>query len=378
MRVLLAPDKFKGSLTAAEVARHLGEGLLAIRPDLELISVPIADGGDGTVDAAVAAGYQRCPVTVSGPTGKPVDTAFALLGTRAVVELADACGLVRLPGGVLSPMTASSAGLGEALLAAVRAGATTVVMGVGGSASTDGGAGMLAALGAQLLDDAGRPIGPGGGPLAQVRRVDLSGIDPALARVRILLATDVDNPLLGRDGAAAVYGPQKGASAAQVVALDAALAAWAGVVQQQVPGRWAGTAGAGAAGGVGFAALAVLGAERFPGIELVLALSDFDVRLTEAELVITGEGSLDAQTLQGKGPAGVAAAAAALGLPVVAVAGRVTLDRKQLAAAGFAATYALLDLESDPAVCMAQAGWLLERLGRTVAAELPDLLARPG
>ena len=377
MRVLLAPDKFKGSLTAAEVARHLGEGLLAIRPDLELISVPIADGGDGTVDAAVAAGYQRCPITVSGPTGKPVDTAFALLGTRAVVELADACGLVRLPGGVLSPMTASSAGLGEALLAAVRAGATTVVMGIGGSASTDGGAGMLAALGAQLLDDAGRPIGPGGGPLAQVRRVDLSGIDPALARARILLATDVDNPLLGPDGAAAVYGPQKGASAAQVVALDAALTDWAELVQQQVAGRWAGTAGAGAAGGVGFAALAVLGAERFPGIELVLALSDFDVRLTEAELVITGEGSLDAQTLQGKGPAGVAAAAAALGLPVVAVAGRVTLNRKQLAAAGFAATYALLDLESDPAVCMAQAGSLLERLGRTVAAELPDLLARP-
>ena len=370
MRVLLAPDKFKGSLTAAEVAHHLGAGLVAVRPDLELTSVPIADGGDGTVDAAVMAGYRRCPVTVSGPTGAPVHTDFALLGTRAVVELADACGLVRLPGGVPAPMTASSAGLGQALLAAVRAGATTVVLGIGGSASTDGGAGLLSALGAEIFDAAGRPVGPGGGPLAAVDRIDLSGLDPALASVQILLATDVDNPLLGPTGAAAVYGPQKGATPEQVVALDAALTRWAEVVQQQLPGRWAQTAGAGAAGGVGFAALAVLGAQPFPGIELVLELADFGGRLRQADLVITGEGSLDAQTLQGKGPAGVAAAASALGLPVLAVAGRVLLDRWQLRSAGFAAAYALLDLEPDPALCMANAGPLLERLGRRIGPEL--------
>jgi glycerate kinase len=370
MRVLLAPDKFKGSLTAADVARHLGTGMLAGRPELELTAVPIADGGDGTVDAAVAAGYQRCPVTVSGPTGEPVDTAFALLGTRAVVELADACGLVRLPGGVLAPMTASSAGLGQALLAAVRAGATTVVLGIGGSASTDGGAGLLSALGAAILDETDRPVDPGGGPLARAHRIDLSGLDPAIRSVEILLAADVDSPLLGPTGAAAVFAPQKGASPAQVSALDAALAHWADMVQRQVPGRWAELPGAGAAGGVGFAALAVLGARSRPGIELVLDLADFAGRLPQADVVITGEGSIDAQTLQGKGPAGVAAAAAALGVPVLAVAGRVLLDASQLRTAGFAATYALLDLEPDPARCMANAGPLLEQLGRRIGREL--------
>jgi glycerate kinase len=370
MRVLLAPDKFKGSLTAADVARHLGTGMLAGRPELELTAVPIADGGDGTVDAAVAAGYQRCPVTVSGPTGEPVDTAFALLGTRAVVELADACGLVRLPGGVLAPMTASSAGLGQALLAAVRAGATTVVLGIGGSASTDGGAGLLSALGAAILDETDRPVDPGGGPLARAHRIDLSGLDPAIRSVEILLAADVDSPLLGPTGAAAVFAPQKGASPAQVSALDAALAHWADMVQRQVPGRWAELPGAGAAGGVGFAALAVLGARSRPGIELVLDLADFAGRLQQADVVITGEGSIDAQTLQGKGPAGVAAAAAALGVPVLAVAGRVLLDASQLRTAGFAATYALLDLEPDPARCMANAGPLLEQLGRRIGRQL--------
>lgn len=370
MRVLLAPDKFRGSLTAAQVVRHLGAGLRQSAPELELTAVPIADGGEGTVDAAVAAGYQRCPVTVSGPTGEPVLTAFALSGTHAVVELADACGLVRLPGGVPAPMTASSAGLGQALSAAVHAGATTVVMGIGGSASTDGGAGLLSALGAEILDAAGRPVQPGGGPLAGAHRIDLTGLDPALGSTQILLAADVDNPLLGPTGAAAVYGPQKGASPAEVTALDAALARWADVVQEQVPGRWTDTGGAGAAGGVGFAALAVLGAQPRPGIELVLELVDFAGRLTRVDVVITGEGSLDAQTLQGKGPAGVAAAAGALGLPVLAVAGRVLLDASQLRSAGFATSYALLDLEPDPALSMANAGPLLERLGRRIGREL--------
>lgn len=377
MRVLLAPDKFKGSLTAAEVARHLGAGLLAVRPDLELATVPVADGGDGTVDAAVAAGYRRCAVTVAGPTGEPVDTAFALLGSRAVVELADACGLVRLPGGVLAPVTAGSAGLGQALSAAVRAGATTVVLGIGGSASTDGGAGMLSALGAGIFDAAGRPLRPGGGPLAQVHDIDLSTLDPAVSSAEVLLATDVNNPLLGPAGAAAVYGPQKGASATQVAALEAALTRWADVLERQVPGRWRHIGGAGAAGGVGFAALAVLGARPTPGIELVLELADFARRLRQADVVITGEGSMDEQTLQGKGPAGVAAAAAALGLPVLAVAGRVLLDESQLRSAGFAAAYALLDLEPDPVVCMAQAGPLLEQLGRRVAGVLPGLRSGP-
>jgi glycerate kinase len=192
--------------------------------------------------------------------------------------------------------------------------------------------------------------------------------------VHILLATDVDNPLLGPSGAAAVYAPQKGASAAQVAVLDDALSRWAQVVQQVRPAARADAAGAGAAGGVGFAAMAVLGAEPHPGIELVLDLVGFDAHLERADLVITGEGSLDAQTLRGKGPAGVADAAARGRVPVVAVAGRVRLDRSELRAAGFAAAYALLDLEPDPDVCIAEAGSLLERLGRTVAGSLPGFI----
>ena len=372
-RVVLAPDKFKGSLTAAEVVRHLSVGLLAVRPALDLTTVPIADGGDGTVDAAVAAGFERRPVTVSGPTGRPVATTFALLGDRAVVELADACGLVRLPGGVPAPMTASSFGFGQVVEAAVIAGATTVMLGVGGSASTDGGAGMLAALGARVLNRKGQPVGLGGGGLREVADVDLAGLSPALRNVQLLLANDVDNPLLGPSGAAAVYGPQKGATADDVVTLEHALCRWAAVVArvrpEAVDGPWTDAPGAGAAGGVGFAAVTILGALPHPGIELILGLTGFAAKVEGADLVITGEGSLDAQTLQGKGPAGVAAAATALGIPVVAVAGRVLLDPGRLRSAGFRQAYALLDIEPDPALCMSDAGRLLERTGCRIARD---------
>ncbi|MET3804628.1 glycerate kinase [Nakamurella sp. UYEF19] len=366
-RILLAPDKFKGSISAAGVAASLRSGLLGVRPDLRVTALPIADGGDGTVSAAVAVGYRRVEVIVAGPTGAPVATSFALRGDQAVVELADACGLTRLPGGIPAPMTAGTRGLGEVLRAALRAGARSVVMGVGGSAGTDGGAGMLVALGAQILDCDGRPIDDGGRGLASARSLDLTGLDPSIAGIRIVLASDVDNPLLGPSGAAAVYGPQKGSEPHQVAALDQALARWAEVVAHTVPGDFAGTAGAGAAGGVGFAAMAVLGATPRPGIDLVLEMVDFAAHLRLADLVVTGEGSLDTQTLQGKGPAGVAAAAEAAGVPVIAVAGRVALSQRQLTRAGFTAAYALADLEPDVNESMAHPGPLLERIGAEIA-----------
>ncbi|EOD59695.1 glycerate kinase, partial [Amycolatopsis vancoresmycina] len=250
---------------------------------------------------------------------------------------------------------------GDVIAAAVRAGCRRIVLGVGGSACTDGGAGMLTALGARLLDAAGRELPPGGAALSRLALLDLTG----LSEVDIELASDVDNPLYGPRGAAAVYGPQKGASAADVEILDAALRHWASIAGPSFAER----PGAGAAGGVGFAAMAVLGARMRPGIELLLDLLGFDAALAGASLVVTGEGSLDEQTLSGKAPAGVARAAAAQGIPCVAVSGRCALSARDLAAAGISAAYALTDLEPDPARCMAEAAPLLRRLARRVAAD---------
>lgn len=377
MHVVVAPDKFKGSLTAREVADRVAAGIAAVSPGVDVVRVPVADGGDGTVDAALAAGYERIPVRATGPTGEPVDTAYAVRDGVAVVEMADVSGLRLLPPDRLAPRTATSYGTGEVVRAALDRGCRSVVLGIGGSASTDGGAGMVEALGVRLLDAAGNPLPRGGGALADLDRVDLSGLHPAVARTRIVVACDVDNPLLGPHGAAAVYGPQKGASPDDVTALDAALKHWADVVDAVLAGPGGANpaqairdrAGAGAAGGVGYAAMAVLGAELEPGIGLVLDLVRFADHLPGASLVVTGEGSLDEQTLHGKAPAGVAAAAAKAGVPVVTVSGRLGLDRAQLERAGIAAAYALTDIEPDVRRCQAEAGPLLERLATNLARE---------
>jgi len=376
VHVIVAPDKFKGSLRASEVAAHVAAGLQAAVPGVEVVRIPVADGGDGTLDATAAAGYRLVSVRVSGPTGAPVDTGYAVRDETAVVELADACGLHRLPGGRLAPLAASSVGVGEVLRAVLDAGCPRVVLGVGGSASTDGGAGMLTALGARLLDADGAELPPGGGALPRLDRVDLTGLHPGLRRVEVLLASDVDNPLLGPSGAAAVYGPQKGASTADVELLEQGLTRWSYAVAAalgQPTGPHGHPAadlpGAGAAGGVGFAAMAVLGARMRPGIELFLELTRFAERLPGARLVVTGEGSLDAQTLHGKAPAGVAAAARAAGTPVVAVAGRSLLTPDELAAAGISAAYTLAEIEPNPARSMRMAGPLLEQVARRLAVD---------
>lgn len=366
--VLIAPDKFKGSLTAPEVAEAVAAGIRAERPDVEIRRTPMADGGDGTVEVALAGGFARIPVRVSGPVGYPVDTAIAVDGETAVVELASASGLALLdPDEELEPLAASSDGTGEAVLAALDAGVQRIVLGVGGSACTDGGAGMLTVLGARVLDERGYPIAPGGGPLARVAEVDLSGLDPRLSEVELVLASDVDNPLLGERGAAHVYGPQKGATPEQVRLLDDALGAFARAMVTAGGRDVAEQPGAGAAGGVGFAALAAMGATMRPGVDLILELVGFDQQLAGAGLVITGEGSIDEQTLHGKGPAGVAARAAAASIPVVAVAGRCVLTEERLAEAGFGSVHTLNALEQDPQRCMSEAAALLETLGRDIA-----------
>jgi glycerate 2-kinase len=368
-RVVLAPDKFKGSLTAAEVAAALAAGLLDVVPGLETIMLPVADGGDGTVAAALSAGFDKIIVDAVGPTGERMQAPYALDGDRAVVELAAVVGLSMLPGGRLDPMGASTYGLGLVIADAIRRGATTIVLGLGGSASTDGGAGMVQALGARLLDGAGRDLPPGGGNLVHLERIDLAPLRATLGAVTITVATDVDNPLLGSRGAAAVFGPQKGASPQQVEALEALLRHWSRLVSDATGRDDTERTGAGAAGGTGFAALALLDAEIKPGIELILDLIDFDRRIARAGLVLTGEGSLDDQSLAGKAPVGVARSAARADIPVVAVAGRLQLSPSRLREAGISAAYPLTDLEPDLDRCIANAGLLLRRVGAQIARD---------
>ncbi|MFI9168460.1 glycerate kinase [Streptomyces lincolnensis] len=369
--MLIAADKFKGSLTAVEVAERVTAGLRRVVPGLDVEALPVADGGDGTVAAAVAAGFERHEVRVAGPLGHEVTAAFALRGDTAVVEMAEASGLQRLPAGVFAPLAASTYGSGELLRAALDAGARTLVFGVGGSATTDGGAGMLSALGARFLDAEGEPVAPGGGGLADLASADLSGLDPRLASVEFVLASDVDNPLTGPKGAPAVYGPQKGASPDDVETLDAALAHYAEVLEKTIgaaAAEHAAAPGAGAAGGIGYGALLV-GARFRPGIEVMLDVLGFASALEKTTLVITGEGSLDEQTLHGKAPAGVAAAARAAGKEVVAVCGRLALPPEALGRAGIRRVYPLTDAEPDVAKCIADAGPILERVAEQIARD---------
>src|SRR3954454_6354632 len=305
-RVLLAPDKFKGTLTAAEVAAHLSAGICSVLPDAEIVVVPVSDGGDGLLDAAVESGFDRVPVRASGPTGVVGDTWYARRGDCAAVEMAEICGLARLTDGVPAPATATTRGVGEVIAAALDAGCREILLGVGGSASTDGGAGLVSALGVRVLGSQGGPLDDGGLALADVTTLDLSGLHPAVGPAEITVACDVDNPLTGPSGAAAVYGPQKGAGPATVALLDSALEHWADLVAAATGRDLRDLPGAGAAGGLGFGAAALLGAEVRSGIDELLDVSGFDRAVAGAQLVIVGEGSLDEQSLHGKGPIGVA------------------------------------------------------------------------
>ncbi len=367
--VAIASDKFKGSLTATEVAQALAAGMLDVLPRLQTVLLPVADGGDGTVAAALSAGYDKIIVDAVGPTGEPVRAPYALDGDRAVVELAAVVGLSMLPGGQLDPLGSSTYGLGLVIADAIRQGATTIVLGLGGSASTDGGAGMVQALGARLLDADSHDVQPGGGALVNLAQLDLGPLRGTLGAVKIIVASDVDNPLLGPNGAAAVFGPQKGAQPQNVSTLERGLRHWSELVSQATGRNDTERPGAGAAGGAGYAALAVLDAEIRPGIELILDLIDFDAKVVGADLVVTGEGSLDEQSLAGKAPIGVARAAAKAGVPVIAVAGRLQLSQQRLQEAGISAAYPLSDLEPDSARSIANASSLLRQLGGHIARE---------
>ena len=323
MKIVIAPDSFKESLSAPEVAEAIARGWLRVFADAEVVRKPMADGGEGTVDAVLAAcGGERRELRVSGPLGEPVTAHWGWLeGATAVLEMAAASGLHWVAPGQRDATRASSYGTGELIRAALDAGARRIILGLGGSATNDAGSGLLRALGVRFLDAQGVELAPGGLALARLDRIDLSGLDPRLLNVQVEVAADVDNPLCGPRGASHVFGPQKGASAAQVLDLDAALGYFAQVVAATLGQDHSSFPGVGAAGGLGFAARAFLHARFRSGIEVVAEVSGLAAAVQGADLLITGEGRLDSQSLHGKTPVGVARIAAAAGVPVLALAG---------------------------------------------------------
>jgi glycerate kinase len=365
-RVVIAPDKFKGSVTAVEAAEAIALGVRDALPDAVIETCPVADGGEGTLDVLYAAGARAVDLRVRGPLDSAVDARYAVLEGTAYIESARACGIEFVEPSPEVALRTHTWGVGELLAHALDGGAKRLVLTVGGTASTDGGAGMLQALGARILDGAGAPIGLGGGQLRHVAEVDLSAVAARLAGVSVGVATDVTNPLLGAQGAAAVFGPQKGARAEEVAELEDALEAWAQALKATGAPDISDIQGAGAGGGISGAAVAGLGATLKSGFDLVVELTGVDSALDRADLVITGEGSLDEQSLHGKAPAGIAKRASTRGIPLLAIAGRIKLDKAQLAGLGVVGSRALIEHAPSLAHAQQHAAELL----RQQAAEL--------
>lgn len=363
MRIIVAPGAFKNSLTAGDAAAAIARGLEQSGLDADLTMAPIADGGNGTLDAMLARGGERRSMRVSGPLGAPLEAEWGLLpdGETAVVEMALASGMELLAPEEPDPLRASTFGTGQLLAAALEAGARRIILGLGGSATVDGGAGCLQALGLQLLDARGQAIGPGGAQLGRVARVDAGGLDPRWRETSLLLASDVDNPALGEQGAAAVFGPQKGADARQVALLEAQLARFFAVVREQTGRDVRQTPGGGAAGAFAAGMMAFLDAELQPGIDLVLAHSGFAQALQGAALVVTGEGQMDEQTIHGKGPIGVARMALTEGVPTVALVGGLAAHDADLRHAGMQAVLPIVPRPMALDEALADAADLLER-----------------
>ncbi|WP_027602379.1 MULTISPECIES: glycerate kinase [Pseudomonas] len=369
MKIVIAPDSFKESLSAAGVASALARGLRQALPTAEIRECPLGDGGEGTLDAVLAAtGGEVREARVTGPLGEPVTARWGWLAEQrtAFVEMASASGLELVPKARRDVRVATSHGTGELLRAALDAGAERLVLAIGGSATNDSGAGVLQALGVRLLDGQGQALAPGGAALASLASLDLTDLHPRLAAVEVVIAADVDNPLCGPQGASQIFGPQKGASPEQVRELDAALAHFATVTAATLGRDVSEQPGAGAAGGVGFAALAFLQATFRPGIEVVAELVGLEKALEGADLAVTGEGRLDGQTLRGKTPAGVLRLAQRHGVPVVAVAGSLGEGYDALYQQGLAAAFSLVPGPLSLEEALAQAEGLLERTARDI------------
>ncbi|EIT7144777.1 glycerate kinase [Vibrio vulnificus] len=371
MKIVIAPDSYKESLTAMDVAIAIEKGFKQVLPDAQYVKLPMADGGEGTVQSMVdATGGTIIEHTVSGPLGQPVCGFFGLLGEgkTAVIEMAAASGLHLVTPDQRNPLITTTFGTGELIKAALDHGVEHIIVGIGGSATNDGGIGMAQALGIKLLDAQGNALGHGGGELAKLATIDCSQLDPRLAQVRLEVACDVDNPLCGTKGASAVFGPQKGATPEMVKILDENLAHYAAIIKQQLGADVRDMAGAGAAGGMGAALLGLLNAELRPGIEIVMDAVRLDEIVADADLVITGEGRIDSQTIHGKTPIGVARTAKKHGLPVIGIAGCLSADCGVVHEHGLDAVFAVVNRSVDLPTALAEAAENVELTARNVAA----------
>ena len=377
MRVVVAPDSYKGSVSAVGVAAALERGVLRVFPQAEVRKIPIADGGEGTVEALVTAtGGQMRQERVRGPLGEPVDACWGILGDgqTAVIEMAAASGLPLVPQDRRDPRITTTYGTGELIRAALDAGLRRIIIGIGGSATNDGGTGMAQALGAKFLAADGAELPPGGGALGKLKTMDLSGLDPRLAATEITVACDVDNPLCGSRGASAVFGPQKGATPAMVTELDAALGHFAGCAQAATGRDVAELAGAGAAGGLGAGLLFFTPAKLRPGVEIVLEAVKFAEVVKDAAFVITGEGRTDFQTAYGKAPVGVAKVAKQFGVPVFCISGGLGDGADDVLAQGIDAAMSICSRPLSLEECMRDGETLIEeaaaRLCRILQAKV--------
>lgn len=373
MRVVVAPNALKGSLSPFEAAQAIARGVLAADGGAEIVSLAIADGGDGTSAVLCAArdGVTRETI-VADPLGRPVRASFGLLdnGKTAVLDVATASGLALLEAHERDPLVATSRGTGKLISAALDAGVESIIIGVGGSATVDGGAGLLAALGVGLLDETGTPIASGGGGLARLARIDLARMHPALARVKLRVACDVDSTLLGPHGAAQLFGPQKGATPEGVLELEQNLSHFADVIARTTGRDAKGVVSGGAAGGIAAGLYGVLGATLEPGIDLVLETVGFDGALVGADLVITAEGFLDQQSLRNKGPCGVGRWAKRRGVPVIALAGGIADDVRPGDFSDFAGMFSICRRPMALQEAMQRAGELLANASESVMRAL--------
>jgi glycerate kinase len=373
MKIVIAPDSFKESLSAMEVAIEIEAGFKEIFPHAQYLKMPVADGGEGTVQAMIdATSGRRIDVTVSGPLGEAVPAFYGLTGGDlvAVIEMAAASGLELVAPHLRNPLCTSSHGTGELIRCALDAGARRFVLGVGGSATNDGGAGMLQALGVRLLDAQGADLGPGGGALAQLARIDASHLDPRIKECLFDIACDVSNPLVGPQGASVVFGPQKGATPEMVRQLDANLLHYAQVIARDHGAQIADVPGAGAGGGIGAAMMAFLGGRLRPGSEIVTDAIGLDLALHDADLVITGEGRLDSQTIHGKTPIGVARVAQRHGKPVIAIAGSLSADSAVVHHHGIDAVFGAVSRPCSVDEAFDDAAFNVRRAARNIAATL--------
>ncbi len=373
MKIVIAPDSYKESLSALDVATAIEAGFREIYPDAEYVKVPVADGGEGTVEAMVAATQGRVEqVRVTGPLGEPVEAFYGLSGDArcAFIEMAAASGLESVPPARRNPLLTTSWGTGELIRHALDAGVTQIIIGIGGSATNDGGAGMVQALGAKLLTAEQQQIAPGGASLSSLAQIDLSELDPRLADCQIDVACDVTNPLTGPQGASAVFGPQKGATAPMIERLDSGLQHYAQIIARDLDIDVLSLEGGGAAGGMGAALYAFCGAKLRPGIEIVTDALQLAELVADADLVITGEGRIDSQTIHGKVPVGVAKVAKQFNVPVIGIAGSLTADVGVVHQHGLDAVFSVLYTICTLEEALANAAANVRMTARNVAAVL--------